>query len=454
MQTVSFRALIESIGGMTRHDFAEETFQAISTDSRTVQNGEVFFALIGETLDGHAYAAGALQKGAAAVVASKPIDCADDRVILVPDTTVALLDFAAWYRSQFTPHTVAVTGSVGKTTTKEMIAAVLEAAGQTLKSEGNQNNQIGLPKTLLRLLPEHEYAVFEMGMSDLNEINVLSRAARPDVGVITNIGVSHLENLKTRENILRAKLEITEGMAEGAPLIVNIDNDLLCNVKCPRQRLMTYGLLNPDADVRALQIEQERTSTRFVIRWNGTDYPAVIPCIGEHNVLNAAAAFAVGVTFGMQPEQIIPALANYAPAGMRQKLVPFGGMMVIEDCYNASPDSMRAALSTLRRIAATGKRIAVLGDMLELGSMAVSAHKELGDLVAKSDVTVLLCYGLLTGLTVEQAKAAGMEQAYHFESKEALAAKLCELAAEGDAILCKGSRSMQMEDVLKILYQK
>ena len=424
----------------------------MSTDSRTVREGEVFFAIVGERLNGHEYVSAALERGApAAVVSEERPEWPSDRVIRVADTTAALLDFAAWYRRRFDVRPVAVTGSVGKTTTKEMVAAVLSADGPTLKTQGNQNNEIGLPKTLLSLTRKDKYAVIEMGMTDLHQIDALSLATRPEIGLITNIGVSHLETLKTRENILRAKLEVCEGIPDGGTLIVNKDNDLLGTVRTDWLRLLTYGMRSEDADVRVLRYQEELARTTLTIRWEGREYEAAIPCIGEHNVYNAAAAFAAGVRMGIPAETVIPALMNYAPTGMRQRMVQFHNMLIVEDCYNAAPDSMRAALRTLSHLG-TGRKIAVFADMLELGAVSEESHAALGEWTAASGISLLLCYGPRTEKTVEAARRAGMQDAYHFDTKEELTAFLTAHAREGDSILVKGSRSMALEDVLHNFY--
>ncbi len=453
MRPVAIQEFVQAIGGVCPPGIGTGPVQEISTDSRTIHEGAVFFAIVGERLNGHDYVTAALEKGALAAVVSERRDWKADNVVLVEDTTEALLRFAGWYRRQFSPRLVGVTGSVGKTTTKEMIYAVLSADGKTLKTQGNLNNQIGLPKTLLELNPSYRNAVVEMGMSNLGEIAVLSRAAAPTIGVITNIGVSHLETLRTRQNILRAKLEIAEGMADGSRLILNVDNDLLCTVQMPRLQCMTYGVTNPDADVRAVEIDAGRATTAFNVLHNGKRTAVTIPCIGDHNVLNALAAFCVGLCIGLEPDRIAAALLQYEPTGMRQRMVQFHGMLVIEDCYNASPDSMHAALGTLSRLP-SGRRIAVLGDMLELGELSDSAHIELGRLAARSGVNLLLCYGPQCLKTVEAAQKEGLKQAYHFDDKEKLAAFLSRQAAEGDTILCKGSRAMQLEDVLHSFYSR
>lgn len=292
-------------------------------------------------------------------------------------------------------------------------------------------------------------------MSNLGEIARLSRTTCPNVGVVTNIGVSHLETLLTRENILRAKLEILEGMPKGSPLILNLDNDLLSTVISKEYPILTYGIHNSAAQFFGTEIQESGSSTTFALQEaSGKRTQVTIPCIGSHNVLNALAAFAVGLEAGLEREQIAQALLRYEPSGMRQRIVQCRGITIIEDCYNASPDSMAAALSILAGLKVHGKRIAVLGDMLELGDLSQKAHEDLGRLAVEKGADLLLCFGEQCRFTVESARKAGLSDAWHFESKESLCLKLLKAAQPGDLILCKGSRSMAMEQVLQHFYSQ
>lgn len=449
MERISIREIAAAIGAEYRGDDAFVDY--ISTDSRDLQGSCLFVALEGERVDGHDYIPQVLQQGAAFAVAHKPVAGWEDRVLYVKDTFGVLMQIAAMYRRKFPIPAVAVTGSVGKTTTKDFIAQVLSAAYCTLKSEGNNNNEIGLPKTVFKLGPQHEAAVFEMGMDHPGDIAKLTRIIRPDIAVITNIGVSHLEHMGSREAILAGKLEITQGMPDGAPLLLCADNDLLATVRQPRLRVLTYGLEQP-ADITASDIRMEDGGTAFILHYGQEHLDAVIPALGRHNIYNAMAAFGVGICMGMQPESILQALRGYTPSGMRQRLHKHHGYTVVEDCYNASPDSMQAALETLSAMPCTGRRICVFADMLELGSIAEQAHEQVGRQAAGA-ADVLYTYGTLVALAAQAATAAGMTQVRHFHDKAQLADCLKELLQEGDILWVKGSRGMRLEEVLEELYR-
>ena len=328
---------------------AQATLADVCTDTRKIQPGSLFVCLRGERFDGHSFASQAAKLGAAALLVDHPVD-ADVPQLVVTDTGKALLQLAGWYRRRFRLPVVGLTGSVGKTTTKEFIALVLGAKYNTLKTQGNLNNEIGVPQMLFRLEDSHTAAVIEMGMNHFGEISRLTRAVAPTVGLITNIGVSHIENLGSRAGILQAKLEILEGMAPDAPLIVNIDNDMLRTVKLGDRPLLTFAIDDQSADFTATDIAEQGSTTTFTVHHSTFTRPVTIPTVGIHNVYNALAAMAVGYVTGVDPAAAASALANYVPAGMRQNLVQVGGVQVIEDCYNASPDSMRAALQTLGKL--------------------------------------------------------------------------------------------------------
>lgn len=429
-----------------------EIITTVTTDSRDVPPGSLFVALTGDRFDGHDYVGAALEKGAAAAVICR--DCAGDaaRLLRVEDTRDALIAIGGLYRSMFSLRCVGITGSVGKTTTKEMIAAVVASAYKTLKTEGNLNNEIGMPQTLFRLTPGIEAAVIEMGMQGLGEIAKLAAAAKPDIGVITNVGVSHMELLGSRENILRAKLELAQALPDGAPLILCGDNDLLSTVRMPRLDVRFYGIDAPGCGTWAEGIRDNGHEITFTLRTAGQAAPVRLPCTGRHNLENALAACCVGQALGIPPEICAGALERYAPAGMRQRIVPWNGMTVVEDCYNASPDSMRAALETLGAYPGATRRIAVLSDMLELGKISKQAHYDVGAFAAQNRVDLLLAYGEESCMYVEGALQKGLE-AHHFPNGEALLETLKERLCPGCVIWVKGSHGMHMETLLETLYQ-
>lgn len=431
---------------------AQATLADVCTDTRKIQPGSLFVCLRGERFDGHSFASQAAQLGAAALLVDHPVD-ADVPQLVVTDTGKALLQLAGWYRRRFQLPVVGLTGSVGKTTTKEFIALVLGAKYNTLKTQGNLNNEIGVPQMLFRLEDSHTAAVIEMGMNHFGEISRLTRAVAPTVGLITNIGVSHIENLGSRAGILQAKLEILEGMAPDAPLIVNMDNDMLRTVKLGDRPLLTFAIDDQSADFTATDIAEQGSTTTFTVHHSAFTQPVTIPTVGIHNVYNALAAMAVGYVTGVDPAAAAAALANYVPAGMRQNLVQVGGVQVIEDCYNASPDSMRAALQTLGKLPVR-RRYAVLGAMLELGDYAKEAHTQVGKMAAENGIDSVLAYGADAAYIVEAAKQAGLENARLFDTKEALAQSLAQQVQPGDGVLFKGSRGMHLEDVMHTVYER
>lgn len=428
------------------------TIQAVVTDSRKVVPGCVFVCFPGERVDGHTFAAGAYQNGAAYIIANHPVEGVPaERTVVVPDSALAMIRMASNYRMLFSPRIIGVTGSVGKTTTKEFCYAVLSAFGNALKTEGNQNNDIGVPNTLFRLAPETEYAVVEMGMDHAGEIERLTRCVRPSAGIITMIGVSHLENLGTRENILKAKMEICAGLPDGAPLVLNADNDLLPTAQVPaRLRAVWFGI-EKDADVRAENIVTGAQGTSFTIvdRENGS-FPVSIPTAGVHTVYDALSAYAAATRLGLDPARCAAALSSYQTTGMRQHIVEKGGVTVIEDCYNASPDSMKAAISVLKALPNT-RKIALLGDMLELGDASEEGHRHTGEWVAEAGIDVLIAYGPRSGAMAEAAKAQGVTTV-HCQNEQEVLQCLRQFVQPGDALLAKASHAMKLEELLQDYY--
>ncbi len=432
---------------------AETQYTSVTIDSRTVEEGCLYIAIKGDRFDGHDFAVQASESGAACVMVSHDVEGVKCPVIKVADTRKALIDLAAYYRAKKDIPVVGLTGSVGKTTTKEMVAAVLRKKYEVLATLGNLNNDIGLPRMCLQLEEKHTAAVLEMGMNNLGEISLLTKIARPTVGIITNIGVAHIENLKSREGILQAKLEILEGMEKDAPLLLNADDDMLMSA---RERIenpvITYGIDNA-ADCCAKNIVQMDDGMEFSLCWQGEFTHVRIPAVGRHNVYNALAAYAVGRILGLTSEQCVAGLEDYVPSGMRQKIVNFSGMTFIEDCYNASPDSIKASMSVLTSLKCTGRRIAVLGEMMELGAYGPEGHSVCGEWADKCGVDMLWAVGgdnaacYLKGA----AKLTTEGNTRLFADKEALAKALSETVEAGDAVLFKASRSVQLEQVIEKL---
>ena len=387
----------------------------VITDSREAGPGTLFVALPGERVDGHDYINRALAAGAEAAVAEHDGDYTPaEKVLRVKSSLRALLEISALYRAKMPAQVIGITGSVGKTTTKEMVAAVMASSFRIIKTEGNQNNEIGAPKTLM--------------------------------------SISHIEHLGSRENILKAKLELADALPDGATLLLCDDNDLLHTVDIPRLHVVRYGLNSPRAEIKATIVSATPLSTNFMLHAEGQSWRATIPGTGEHLVLNALAAFGAGRAMGIPAETAIEALKNYTPSGQRQKVVEHEGITMVEDCYNASPDSMRAAIKTLGRFPCDGRRIFVAADMLELGDIAEESHREIGALCAQEGIDLLLTWGPLAQYATRAAKAAGME-AHHFEEKEALTKYLAATAHRGDVIWCKASHGMALEEVIAAFYR-
>ena len=451
MEPISAKILLD---GLAAEGFAADTtLDLVTTDSREVRPGCIFVAFPGEKFDGHDFAAKALEQGAVYVVLNHPVEGVPaEKAVLCPDSYRAMMTMGANYRRQFAPKIVGVTGSVGKTTTKQMTYAAIAGFGNTIKTEGNQNNELGLPRTLFHIGKDTAYAVVEMGMSHLGEIERLAKCARPDVGIITCIGVSHIGNLGSQENICKAKLEICAGLPEGAPLVLNGDDPFLRKAALPGHvRPVWFSLGDADADVCAQDVHPEGDGMAFtLVDRNAGRFPVQIPAMGRHNVANALAAYAAATRLGLDPKGVIAGLADFQQTGMRQKVVHSKGMDVIEDCYNANPDSMKAALTMFREYPAK-RRYALLGDMLELGGISPSAHEEVGRQAAAAGLELLVCYGEEAKHTAKAAAAAGLKAVHAATYREA-ADLLLAAMQPGDALLVKASRGMALEKALEIFY--
>ncbi len=427
-------------------------FFGVSTDSRKTAAGDIFFALSGEKFDGENFAVAAVKAGAICAVVSR-VPKENIPYILTDDTKKALGALAKNYYSLFPSLTVGITGSVGKTTTKEFVAAVLAEKYNTAKTEGNFNNEIGLPLTLLSFEPPKNALALEMGMSARGEISRLSKISRPDIGVITNIGSSHLENLHTRENIALAKIEIADGMADGSPLIMNGDEPLLKNPKNIQTNNIYVSLNDKNCEFFAYNIKEEPETLSFDCKVRENVFRNVaIPTTGRHNVYAALFAVAVGTVAGMDEEGIRRGLMKFTPCAMRGGISERGGIKIIEDCYNASPESMRAALDNLRHVAGSARKAAFLGEMRELGENSAKMHFEVGAYAAKSGVDILFTFGKNAKEIAKGALNAGFPRENIFvieDTDDALAAaeKVKKIIKKGDVILFKASRALKLERI-------
>lgn len=440
--------IVEAVGGRLLCGDPETAVTAFSTDSRTVKPGVMFVPIRGEKTDAHQYIDAVFAAGGTASFTDHPIPQRDQPLVLVEDCRLALQKAAACYRSQFSLPIVGVTGSVGKTTSKEMIAQALSSRFRVMKTAGNQNSQVGVPITVCGLRKEHTAAVVEMGVSMAGEMARIAAVVRPTCAVMTNIGVSHLEYLKTRENIMAEKLHIADYLGEEGVLFVNGDDDLLPDLKetCGH-KVITFGL-GPLCDWQATGLNQMEKGTFFTLLSKlGEKAEVFVPAPGLHNVRNALAAVAVARYLGESLEGAVRAIGAYKPPAMRQEISQAGGLTIIDDSYNASPDSMKGALDILAGLKLPGKRAAALADMLELGSQAQAAHLEVGRYAREKGIDLLAAIGPLS-----KDIAAGFgEGARWFPSRAEAAAYLKEVLGPGDGVLVKGSRSMRTDEIVAVL---
>ncbi len=429
--------------------------KSICTDTRKIVSECLFIAIKGENFDGHDYIEKAFELGAVAALSSKDIILKNKFVFRVEDTRDAYLNLSNYYRRLLDVFIVGVTGSVGKTSTKDMIYGVLSEFKKTLKTQGNLNNEIGVPTTLFQLDSSYKYCVIEMGMSNLLEISKLSKAVLPNISVITNIGLSHMETLGSIENILKAKLEILDGMNNNDILIINADDKMLfgCKDKISNP-ILSYGIDNPKSNIIASDIVQNKNNTSFVIHYNNDKYNISIPCLGKHNILNALAAFCVGICLKIDIEIILRGLKNYTPSLLRQEINEINGITFIKDCYNANPDSMIAALNVLDSLECKGKKIAVLGDMLELGDISAEEHFNIGKYASSLNVDVLLFCGKNSKNMLLGARNNKFYNCYHYEDIDKLYNKINSELKVDDIILFKASRGIKLENVIDKIYKE
>jgi UDP-N-acetylmuramoyl-tripeptide--D-alanyl-D-alanine ligase len=545
MHPLKCEEILKAASGRLVRGDSGTIFTGVSTDSRKTAPGDLFVPIRGERFDGHDFIGDAFKAGAKGSLTHKEIARENGGVIIggviieVDNTLRALGAIAGYYRSKFDLPVVAVTGSVGKTSTKDMIACVLSEKYKVLRTEGNFNNEIGLPLTLLNLDRSHTAAVVEMGMNQPNEISKLTRIARPRLAVITNIGSSHIGKLGSKENILKAKLEILEGLTGDGTVVLNADDGLLAPLygKLPFRTVMygiagngvigsetpvdgaagggttgnrvtgdgmssngmtgggtagngvvcggragggtasngtpgnrmtggeatgdratgggpTGGGTTGSVNYIAYDVRIGERGTCFKTRLKGTEYEIVLNVPGIHNVSNAMAAIAVGAELGLEPGSIVEGISHFKPEKLRLNFIECGGIMIINDAYNASPESMKAAIGVLKEMKAS-RRIAVLGDMLELGQWAPGAHFEVGKIAAGAGIDYIIAVGSNAADIAEGAAAAGASAGtYVFDDAEKAAEFVIELVKEGDGILVKGSRGMRMERIVDKMIEK
>lgn len=444
-------------GGTVAPEYRQVTVNGLCHDSRELEKGELFFALEGAH-DGHDYVGRAMEAGAAAAVVSRPVDQTIPQ-ILVKDTKKALGDIARAYKDSLNVRTVAITGSVGKTTTRAMTMALLSRTYRTRGTVKNYNNDIGLPVTIGKVEADTEMLVLEMGMNHFGEMRQLSDIGHPDLVTITNIGSMHIENLGSREGILKAKLEILEGLRPGGTCFFNGDEPLLWDLRGKNQfHTLYFGIENPNCDVLATEVRLLEGKSRFRVRWGSYDFPVELPLGGKHNIYNALAAIAVALHEKVPVEEVQQGIAGFVNTEQRQQIRYYKTFTIIDDTYNAGPESMEAALLVLKATSGMGekpRRIAVLGDMLELGNHANGAHYRIGRMAA-CNADLLLTYGPQSVHTVSGAITGGMGQrnAMNFQTQEELVNTLKNRAKPGDVLLFKGSHGMHMEKILQAFMQE
>ena len=464
MITGKAKDCLEIVDGKLLRGEKTKVFRGVSINSRTLQEGELFVCIQGENFDGHNFQSDAIKKGAAGIILSDLKSFPEEMirkkngpfVIESRNTLQALQDLATHQRTKFPLQVVAITGTNGKSTTKEMVAAIIETKFKTLKTYGNFNNHIGLPLTLLRRRPEHEVGVLEMGMSAAGEIKRLAEIAKPNIGVITNISAGHLDQLKTVKEVQAAKGELFNSLDDKGTAIVNVDDPLVFELaNSLRIKTITYGI-EQSADVQASEIQNlGNKGFAFTAKIFNQSIPIKLSQIGYCNIYNALAALATGHSLGISGTDMRKGLEQHHQIPQRNEQIYFKGITIINDAYNANPQSMREALRTLSEIKTKGKRFFVIGDMLELGPLSETAHHSLGKEISLSNIDHLVTVGPLAGLAADSAnKSIGQQlQIRKFATHMKAVNYLLEKVKKGDCLLIKGSRSARMENVIQEFIQ-
>lgn len=450
---------LEQIKTYTKCQVLQETansFTNISTDTRKIEKGMLFLAIKGEKYDGHDFIATAINNGATGIIISDkrkiPADLQHNiTIVVVDDTLQAYLDIAGGWRQQFKLPLVAVTGSNGKTTTKDLTAAVLAAKYNVLKTQKNFNSEIGMALTLLALRQEHNIAVIEMGMRGLGQITALAKAAKPEIGIVLNVGHTHLELLGSQENIAKAKAELPQALPQNGKAVLNNDDEFVRKMaKATAADIITFAIKN-SADIKAENIRIiDNNKTKFNCILPNGQFEFIIPLIGEHNVYDALAAIAIGYIMQMPPQLIQEGLNAFKSSGMRFEMTKYRDCTIINDAYNASPVSMKASIKNIMTMAGK-RRIVVCGDMKELGSIEKTAHEEIGVFCVKNNIDILITLGPLAKWAAQAARDKAMQNVYTCEDHLQIAKLLTKILQAGDIVLIKGSHSMQMEKIISLL---
>lgn len=451
MKNMTLANIAQACGGVLWGGEGNQTeASCVVIDSRKVEAGGIFIATKGERVDGHDFILQVAKRGALGVVCEKKPENCDIPYILVEDSFLALKKIAEYYRQQLSVKVVGITGSVGKTSTKEFIAGVISRKYSVLKTQGNFNNEVGLPLTVLSIREEHQVAVLEMGISDFGEMHRLSKIARPDICVITNIGQCHLENLGSREGILKAKSEIFDFMNPEGDIFVNGDDDMLVGAKLKTAKKPVHFGMDPLNEVYASDVMNKGLlGSSAVIHMGNYVFPVEIPLPGGHMVYNALAAAAVGNCLGLTKEEIKSGIAAVEAVGGRSHVIALPSRTIIDDCYNANPVSMKAAIDLLTM--ALGRKVAILGDMFELGANEKELHGEIGAYAAEKKVDVLICVGSLSKNMYDAACKVTTGEVFYFETRDEMMDMIWGLLKPGDNILVKASHGMHFEKVVETL---
>lgn len=452
MKKISKLEIMEFIDGKNNYKDYNPFISNVVTDSRMVKKGSLYVALEGENFDGHDFIEEAIKKGAFLVISQK--NKSGKEIINVEDTYKALGKLSQAYLKCFNIKKVGITGSSGKTTTKDMVYHALSSKFKSHRTIGNFNNHIGLPLTVLSLEEDDEVGVFEMGMSELLEIDYLANLVRPNFGIITNIGTSHIENLKTRENIFKAKMEICNYMTEKDILIVNGDDEFLSklNKKDFEFRIIKFGF-GKSNDIIAYDYSSDSKNSIFKVKAEKREFIVEIPAIGRHNVLNCLAAIAISIELNLSNQEIQKGLKSFKPSKLRIDIREVNGAKLINDSYNANPESMKAVIESLNDYG-LGRKVAILGDMLELGDLSRTKHEEIGEIAIKNcDICIFIGTEMKFASDFASKYKKSDKSIYHFIDRNIAMNQIKGIINYGDIVLIKGSRGMKLDEIAEFLLE-
>jgi UDP-N-acetylmuramoyl-tripeptide--D-alanyl-D-alanine ligase len=451
MKAITIREILNSCNGefIGKESDLDTLVTSIFTDSRKATKGSMFVAIKGERADGHKFVESTFNQGAVCALVEESCPC-DIPQIKVESTLEAVKKIAEYYRSLFTIPFIGITGSVGKTSTKEMLASVLKEKFKVHKTQGNFNNELGVPLTLFALEEDADVAVIEMGISDFGEMTRLSKMVKPNFCVITNIGCCHLECLGDRDGVLKAKTEMFTNMQSDGKIFLNGDDDKLITVKDYNGiKPVFYGLNSSNEYYGEIVENNSEQGIRTVIHYKGKNIPVTVPAIGNHMVANAMASVAIGKELGMSDEEIVRGIESYSTIGGRNNVIRTKNYTIIDDCYNANPTSTKASVDTLMNFN-NPRKVCILGDMKELGKDEVALHKEVGEHCEKMQVDVLLTVG---DLAKNMQEMLSNTKGFHFNTNAELIKAVAEILKPNDAILVKASHSMKFEEIVQALTQ-